>query len=234
MVDLATDLSQHGFASVDAAALGIALSKDGVESLQEVWTRLPHDPHLPEALSTRRRLHARFTYERQSSRLIRLPHGEYFQSRSANRLYGGRQRRFGPIDQSDLDSNPAIETAISACASALPVCYSKLHIHCHLMRIVGLPELAGEPSPEGIHRDGFDYVSLHLINRINLDGGQSIVLSDDLMIATAPMLTKPFDTLVLDDRRFLHAALPFFVSKGIGFRDMMLCSYEELTEQDNE
>jgi hypothetical protein len=98
------------------------------------------------------------------------------------------------------------------------------------MRIVGLPEQAGEPSPEGIHRDGFDYVSLHLINRTNLDGGQSIVVSDDLMIAAAPMLTKPLDTLVLDDRRFLHAALPFFVPAGIGFRDMMLCSYEELTE----
>lgn len=56
----------------------------------------------------------------------------------------------------------------------------KLNIECHQTKIIALENSAGDNSPEGVHKDGCDYiVSALVIERKGIKGGISKVYSDD-------------------------------------------------------
>ncbi len=40
----------------------------------------------------------------------------------------------------------------------------------HQIRVVASKDEQGEPAPEGIHKDGFDYVGIFCINRDGISG----------------------------------------------------------------
>lgn len=49
------------------------------------------------------------------------------------------------------------------------------HIDCHQFRIEARCEALGQPTPEGVHRDGVDYVFVMLVNRVNIESGTTSV-----------------------------------------------------------
>lgn len=207
------------------------LDRLAISTLQREWNALPEDTFVEKSLAPRRRKHRMFIFDRLTGKLARLAPGTYYQKQDANKLYGGVVREFAPIEDISLDQNRIVESIITTCAKAIPADYRKMLVNCHFMRITALPGGIGEPSPEGIHRDGFEYISLHLINRVNCVGGQSLVVNDKDDIVAAPMLLEPIDSLVINDRLFKHAGLPFCASgQQAAYRDMMLCSYEKSDE----
>jgi hypothetical protein len=194
--------------------------------LARIWDTLPLDPYIPPSPTARRRRHGRFKYHCSTTKLEQLPSAAYYQSSDSNPVYGGRDRHLPGLDKLTLDALPELTQLIAGASAMIDFSYPQVLINCHLMRVFGTATEPGEPSPEGLHHDGFDFVSLHIIQRVNMEGGQSIVVDGSNRIVAAPLLATPFDSLVIDDEAFSHAGLPFFVPSGVGYRDTFLCSYE--------
>ena len=77
-------------------------------------------------------------------------------------------------------------------------------IECHQFRIEARSEAPGQPTPEGMHRDGVDYALVLLINRTNIKSGTTTVHDLDGHTLGSFTLTAPFDTAIVDDARVKH------------------------------
>ena len=92
-------------------------------------------------------------------------------------------------------------------------------------------ELAGAPTPEGVHCDGRDYVSMMFIGGENIRGGTSSIYGDtsDQSIASLTLST-PSEVLFVADRKVRHSVSPIVpVADDIfSYRDMLIFSYTNL------
>ena len=59
----------------------------------------------------------------------------------------------------------------------------------------------GQPTPEGLHRDGVDYVLVLLVKRRNIASGTTTIHELDERAARRFTLTDPFDSALVDDAR---------------------------------
>jgi len=75
----------------------------------------------------------------------------------------------------------------------------------HLIRITSTAEKTGEPTPEGIHRDGGDYGFVFLMNRQNATGAVSTVYDNDRNPIEHHTLTNPMDSMLFWDPYVLHS-----------------------------
>ena len=78
------------------------------------------------------------------------------------------------------------------------------HIEVHQFRIEARGDMAGQPTPEGMHRDGVDYVLVLLIRRENVRSGVTSIHD----LAGHPLgsftLAEPFAAALVDDHRVMH------------------------------
>src|SRR5260221_14724053 len=86
---------------------------------------------------------------------------------------------------------------------------SAWQIEVHQFRIEARPGEQGRPTPEGLHRDGVDYVLVLLIRRRNIaEGTTSIHAVGDRRLLGSFTLTEPFDAALVDDARVYHGVTP--------------------------
>jgi hypothetical protein len=93
------------------------------------------------------------------------------QGASVNPLFPNLTRAFAPLD-------PAM-VACPAFAAVLATFRAAAHLHpdarggvdAHAIRTLALPGAAGEPAPEGIHRDGRRIVGIFVVGRRDIAGG---------------------------------------------------------------
>ena len=82
------------------------------------------------------------------------------------------------------------------------------HVELHQFRIEAQPGQAGLPTPEGMHRDGVDWVLVLLVRRENVASGETSI--HDLL--RRPLgsftLTEPLDAALVDDSRVYHGVTP--------------------------
>jgi len=104
-----------------------------------------------------------------------------------------------------------MRTILAFCRSlfgSLAPATAKWHIEVHQFRIEARTGERGQPTPEGVHRDGVDYVLVLLIDRRNITSG----VTDIHALGGRPLghftLTDPFDTALVDDRRVAHGVTP--------------------------
>ncbi len=90
----------------------------------------------------------------------------------------------------------------------------------------------GEPTPEGIHRDGVDFVLVLLVNRDNIASGVTTVYD----LAGSPLgaftLTDPFDATLVDDNRVAHGVTPVAPLDPArpGCRDVLVVTFRRLPQ----
>ena len=63
---------------------------------------------------------------------------------------------------------------------------------------------AGQPTPEGLHRDGVDYVLVLLVRRVNIASGTTTVHDLSGGQLGSFTLTDPCDAALVDDARVMH------------------------------
>ena len=101
--------------------------------------------------------------------ILREPHQPHYQSRDYNPLNGGIERWFEPIATGDRRRRQhAHHPGVSAapCSAAWRPTTTRWHIEVHQFRIEARPGAStAQPTPEGMHRDGVDYVLVLLIDR---------------------------------------------------------------------
>ena len=91
----------------------------------------------------------------------------------------------------------------------------------HMVRVVARIGAPGQPTPEGRHRDGHDYVGMHLMGRRDCAGGQSVMFR----VGREPVrltLVECLDSLIVDDAALTHEVTAIAADGGEGVRDTLL------------
>ena len=169
------------------------------------WGDLPLDTHLPDGHRYRRRRHATLS-ARAGESIARLErHQPHYQGLEYNKLVGGIERWFEPIDPRLLEG-PTFRGVLAFCLGFFGTLRpdTAWHIECHQFRIEARADAEGLPTPEGIHRDGVDYVLVMLVGRENIASGTTTVHLPDGTTLGSFTLTLPCDSALVDDNRVMH------------------------------
>lgn len=175
------------------------------EAFAASWGDMPLDAYMADGGRYRRRRHAVFTVG-ANGHVARQPHQPHYQSRDYNTLNGGIERWFEPIADttSNSESLHSILRFCSAIFSALAANVSRWHVETHQFRIEARADMQGLPTPEGMHRDGVDYVLVLLVRRQNIASGTTTIHAPDGSSLGSFTLTHPFDATLIDDARVFH------------------------------
>ena len=169
------------------------------------WNHLELDTHLPEGHRYRRRRHATLSAHAGETAFAVEPHQPHYQGIEYNRLVGGIERWFEPIDEAVLSSETFRDIVAFTLGFFGPMrADADWHIEVHQFRIEARADAAGLPTPEGVHRDGVDYVLVMLVDRVNIESGTTTIHAADGKLLGSFTLAAPFDTALVDDHRVAH------------------------------
>ncbi|HEY5851389.1 MAG TPA: 2OG-Fe dioxygenase family protein [Lysobacter sp.] len=169
------------------------------------WDDLAPDAYLAAVGHHRRRRFAVFSADRRGD-IVRQPHQPHYQSRDYNNLQGGIERWFEPVLPEVAESS-SLRTILAFCRDfygELSPDVSGWHIEMHQFRIDARPGEPGQPTPEGVHRDGVNYVLVLLIDRHNIVSGTTTIHAADGHELGSFTLTHPMDAALVDDSRVFH------------------------------
>src|SRR5439155_5043807 len=127
-----------------------------------------------------------------------------------NPLFGGIERWFEPV-LPEIAAGPTLTTILGFCRTlfdGLAASSAGWRIETHQFRIEARAEQRGQPTPEGVHRDGVDFVLVLLVARQNIASGTTTVYSVDRQPLGSFTLTEPFDAVLVDDTRVCHGVTP--------------------------
>lgn len=228
----AAQVRQDGFAFVYGAQIrewaGRIGGLDDWPQFAESWNRLGSDLPLAKLGRQRRRRHATFLATRDVG-LRLLAHRPHYQSVHHNQIQGGFQRWFEPIDAAVADG-PSLRTLVEfgrGFFADLSPAETEWLIEVHQFRIEARPDQPGEPTPEGIHRDGVDWVFVVLVDRVNIESGTTTIHANTGALLGAFTLSQSFDAVLVDDHRVMHGVTPVepLDSKQPAYRDVLVITY---------
>lgn len=206
----ATELVRNGFAFVPAARMRALLEQAGSladwQAFAASWNDLPWDEYLAQYGRYRRRRHAVFYASRDGGIEPSSRHEPHYQSHAYNSLQGGIERWFKPIRVESV-SGESLSCILRVCRrlfGKLAPEVARWRIEVHQFRIEARADLPGQPTPEGTHRDGVDYVLVLLVTRRNIASGTTTIRAQDRHELGSFTLTDPFDAAVVDDARVFH------------------------------
>ena len=171
------------------------------------WDDLGRDTYMADGGRYRKRRHAVFRAD--AGGIARQPAQPHYQSRDYNTLNGGIERWFQPV-LPDIGSGASLTTILRFCQALFDhlVRVPAWHVEIHQFRIEARIGESGRPTPEGMHRDGVDYVLVLLINRRNIASGVTSVHDLSGRQLGEFTLTHTFDAALVDDSRVMHGVTP--------------------------
>jgi hypothetical protein len=169
------------------------------------WEDLAPDSYAAELGTQRLRRYGHFAFTPSDGAATLMPHTEFVQPENSNPLYVGRDRQFEPLTDSFARDRLLhnVLTLLGRVATALDE-LSEWSAKVTPFRVVASADGQGEPTPEGLHRDGVILVSSLLIGRRNAVGGTSTVHDLDGHQLLTTTLCERGSLLLGDDRRTLH------------------------------
>jgi len=228
--DLAAPLTESGFLFAPAESMRGSLGAlADWDAFAGSWNDLPRDGHLPEGHRYRRRRHATLSARAGEPTFHVEAHQPHYQAREYNSLVGGIERWFEPIRPQIL-AGASFRSIMTLClrlfGSLQPG--ADWHIECHQFRIEARGDAAGQPTPEGVHRDGVDWVLVLLVSRVNIASGTTTVhdVRDDRALGSFT-LSRPLDAALVDDNRVKHgvtAVQPLDASRP-AWRDVLVVTF---------
>ncbi|MFC9236440.1 2OG-Fe dioxygenase family protein [Streptomyces decoyicus] len=193
------------------------------------WNSLSQDGYMADGGTYRERRYSEFSYDAGAGSMTLLAHVPYSQTMEVNYLNGGIERHFEPFEPHVADS-PVLRSVFQWCADSLSqtVGEATWKIQTFQNRILARSDEDGQPTPEGMHRDGVDFVLTLLIERNSIDGGVSAVYEAQTKECLKEVeLTDPGEFLFADDERLLHSVTPLTPSAadGLGHRDVLIAMF---------
>ena len=194
-----------------------------LEGIKQFFPDLPVDPYIKDNYRFRRL--SRFTVS--GDKLIKLPHGYFYQSQQYNPLLGDVKREFAELDDAliELDDFKKLVLAFSDSCKLHP----EAEIGVHQIRISCSPHNYGNPAPEGIHRDGTDFIGIFSVDRENIQGGETHLYTDKKEKPVFSKILNPGELLLVNDHEFLHFTSPIKpTSAQEGTRDVFVLTSPSL------
>ena len=90
--------------------------------------------------------------------------------------------------------------------------------------------MRGQPTPEGVHRDGVDYVMVMMVKRHNIVEGTTTIHGSDRRQLASFTLTEPLDMTFVDDHRCMHGVTPVVPKDATqaAWRDVLVVTFRRL------
>jgi hypothetical protein len=233
LVSLADAIRRDGFAFVRAPEMRHLLEETGLRdwnSFAASWDDLGVDTYMADGGRYRRR---RFgVFRATPAGIVRKPHQPHYQSRDYNPLNGGLERWFEPVADA-IAEHPAL-TAILQTSHALfermtpaelrPAAW---HVEIHQFRIEAHQGEEGRPTPEGMHRDGVDWVLVLMVSRANIASGETTIYDLVKRPLGSFTLTAPLDSALVDDSRVYHGvtAVEPVDPRQPAYRDVLVVTF---------
>jgi hypothetical protein len=221
VIAFANELRARGFARLDPAALRGRLAGPDWDAFASSWDRLEVDPYMADRGRYRRRRHAVYSVSADGAlrREERQPH---YQSVEYNPLHGGIERWLSPVE----GEPPALQRTLRFCVEAFG--RGPWRAEVHQFRIEAREGEPGKPTPEGMHRDGVDFVLVLLVRRVNIRSGTTTIVDAASGEESAFTLTEPFDAVLVDDNRVRHGVTPVeAVEEGApAYRDVLVVTFK--------
>lgn len=234
ITDTLPQLTDHirtdGYIFVRAPEMGDLLGQAGGMSdwsaFAASWDDLGPDTYMADGGRYRKRRHAVFSVGAEG--IVRQPAQPHYQSRDYNTLNGGIERWFEPV--ADLvGAGPSMHTILTFCHDLFGRLTEtpRWHVEVHQFRIEARFGQEGRPTPEGMHRDGVDYVLVLLVNRRNIASGMTSVHDLTGKALGHFTLTAPLDAALVDDSRVMHGVTPVepLDPAEPGYRDVLVVTF---------
>ncbi|QBR70607.1 hypothetical protein CU048_04220 [Beijerinckiaceae bacterium] len=230
---IAEQVRWAGFSFVPAGQFRALLKPTALAewpSFAESWENLGVDTYMADGGRYRRRRFAAFAVS--SEGIVRKAHQPHYQSRDYNLLNGGIERWFEPVTEAIaihpvtlglLNAGRKIFDALTP-ARDRPEAW---HVELHQFRIEADAGQVGQPTPEGLHRDGVDWVLVVLVNRNNVERGVTSIYGLDHTHLGDFTLTDPMDAVFLQDSRVFHGvtAIRPLDPQGVARRDVVVITF---------
>lgn len=206
MISWSNRLRDVGFVFAQMPQMRAALEVEGLqdwEGFARSWGDLGLDIYMADGGRYRKRRHAAFRIEADGA--VRKPHQAHYQSRDYNMLNGGIARWFDPM-LATVAEHPAFQAILRLCYRL----FDELtpapawHVEAHQFRIEARSGQASQPTPEGMHQDGVDWVLVLMVERVNIASGTTSIHRLDRAPLGSFTLEAPMDAALLDDHRVFH------------------------------
>lgn len=206
----AAALRDRGYAFVQAPAMADALRPAGLsdwDGFARSWDDLGLDTYMADGGRYRKRRHAAFAVS--GAGIARKPDQPHYQSRDYNALNGGIARWFDPVTAAAAGS-AAFQAILRTCHTLFDglTPAPAWHVEAHQFRIEARPDQSGQPTPEGMHQDGVDWVLVLMIGRVNIASGTTSIHGLDRTLLGSFTLEAPMDAALVDDHRVFHGVTP--------------------------
>lgn len=233
LAPLADAIRRDGFAFVQAPEMGQLLKPAGLadwDGFAATWGDLGVDAYMADGGRYRRRRFGVFRVTPEG--IVRKPHQPHYQSRDYNPLNGGVERWFQPVTEAAA-LHPAMTAILQTCRSLFDqmtpadVRPEAWHVEVHQFRIEARPDEEGHPTPEGMHRDGVDWVLVLMVRRENVASGETTIYDLVKRPLGSFTLTAPLDSALVDDSRVYHGVTPVapLDRAGPAYRDVLVVTF---------
>ena len=190
---LADALRGTGFAFVQAPEMRAVLEAEGLrdwDAFARTWDDLGLDTYMADGGRYRKRRHAAFAVS--AAGVQRKPPQPHYQSRDYNALNGGIARWFEQVTPQAADG-PAFQAIVRTCHALFDSLTPAplWHVEAHQFRIEARPGQAGQPTPEGMHQDGVDWVLVLMVGRVNIASGTTSIHGLDRTLLGSFTLEQP-------------------------------------------
>ncbi|OAM52047.1 hypothetical protein A7981_00710 [Methylovorus sp. MM2] len=201
------------------------------DAFSQSWNDMPLDEYMADGGRYRRRRHA--TLSAESGVISLEPHQPHYQSRDYNTLNGGIPRQYEPIANAVMLGN-TMQGLLRFCDEL----FGKMsvnprwHIECHQFRIEANHAELGKPAPEGIHRDGVDFVLVLMVKRVNISSGTTTMHDLEQRTLDSFTLTEPLDCAIVNDKRCMHGVTPVeqIDPNQPAYRDVLVITFKNLND----
>jgi len=227
-------IARAGYAFVEASDMRTALGRFGSLAdwpiFADSWNDLETDTYMADGGHYRRRRFGVYAAGKQGT-ITRGPHQPHYQGLDYNTLNGGIERWFEPVKR-EIGDGSTMRTILEYCRSLfgrLSPETGKWHIEVHQFRIEARRGEQGKPTPEGMHRDGVDYVLVLLVDRRNIRSGTTTIHDLDKRALGSFTLTDPLDSALVDDSRCYHGVTPVEPENPAqpAYRDVLVVTFKK-------
>ena len=235
ITEIADELKNKAFVSGKADVFfdPALISSDTWNQFSDSWNYLEQDHYMADGGKYRYRHFSEFMLETNKRIFTPVAKRSYSQSLENNYLNGGIERNFPQI-HSNVTNHEIFQKIILGCGEILHQLHTDASwfVQIFQCRILARPGVVGKPTPEGVHRDGTDYVISWLLRRHNIVGGESSTYNasnSEIPIDTL-LLEQPGDFILLDDNRTKHGVEPICCvnEKENGYRDVLVALFTQI------
>ena len=226
--ELARAILKEGYAFAQRADMsGWLGAGSDWEAFAASWNDLRVDQYRPAESRDRLRRHAVLSLAPGATPRLESDQPHY-QSSHYNRLYGGLERWYEPVTP-EVAAGDTMRRVLRFCGDLFgrlrPATTWKIEMH--QFRIEAKAGLMGQPTPEGLHRDGVDFVLAMMVRRENVSSGTTTVHDAKGAALGSFTLTQPLDAAFVDDARVLHGVTPVAPVdlKKPAYRDVLVVTF---------